>query len=187
MSMSRASLPATWKSVRSYMQHGDFVTLPQGGGAQLRRSPKGNGHVTPTVTMMFSRRPAVTFYEDDEQLVIHGPIHTTPLKGVLEYVGRVLRTHSSFATSFRLMRYRDNSAVLLHTPSEDPGKPEGDPYRLDNQHSVLIFPREGLVKGTPWRPFGCIGTEQCVCAYCKAVQAKRMDAIARAIAGDLEL
>mgnify|MGYP001588488127 CR=1 FL=1 len=189
--MSLVQLPTTWQSLCKYMLHGgDFVVLPQGGGAQLRRSAKASDSSTlpKTISLMFNQRPAITFYEDDVQLLIHGPIHATPLKGVLRYVNSALLVHSRIRShAFRVMRYRDNSAVLLRIPSEDPGKPEGDPYRLDNRHSIMVFPRDGTVKGTSWRPFGCAGTDVCACSYCKAIQARRMDAIARAIAGDLEL
>ena len=183
----RVALPNSWQTAERWMHDAKFITLPQGNGAQLERTHPDQ------ITLMFNHYKAITFcrpcYDgtNDTKLVVHGHVFTRPLVGTLSVVGGMIAHIGGDNVRFSVSRYNHGkSAVLIRLPSEDPGRPEGDPFVLDAKHNCVFTYGSRHVIGTTWWPNNCSRTDECPCSYCRAVRSRRLDAIAKAIAGELE-
>ena len=182
-----ARFPDNWERAAKWLGDSKFVMLPHGNGTQLERANADQ------ITLMFNHYKAITFCrphfdgEMNTKLVVHGHVFTRPLVGTLGVVGGMLVAVGGDNVHFSVTRYNNGkSAVLIRRPSEDPGRPEGDPFVLDAKHNCVLTYGSRHVTGTTWWPNNCAKTDECLCSYCRAVRSRRLDAIAKAIAGELE-
>mgnify|MGYP001591227007 FL=1 len=180
------ALPTTWATADLWLGSMKFATLPQGNGAQLERLNADQ------IAFMFNRRKAIVFCRpafdgtNDTKLVVCGHVFTQTLANTLRPINDIV---AGVNRCFSVSRYvAGKSGVLLRAPSEDLGRPEGDPFVLDAAHNCVLTYGSRHVLGTPWRPNGCYRTDadECACGYCRAIRSRRLDAIAKAIAGEFE-
>lgn len=181
------ALPTTWQTAEQWLGNEKFAALPQGNGAQLERLNANQ------IAFMFSRRKAIVFYRphfdgaSDTKLIVCGQVFVQSLAGTLMAINSIIAHVGAAGVYFAVHRYvAGKSGVLVRSPGDDVGRPEGDAFVLDATHNCVLTYGSRDVIGTPWRPFGCDGADECACGYCRAVRSRRLDAIARAIAGELD-